>query len=465
MTVRHRHFVLCTLAGLGLAGCVSVDPSADYTRAQDLARERAGELTSWPDGRADLADRAFDQPLTPDHAALVALSTNPGLLAQAQSIAAARADVAQAGLLPNPVLGVTIGFPGGGEQNITAFSVSLVQQLAALWTRGDRVAAAEGELDGAILELVDAALDLSARVRIAHARAMNADRVAALTHEHAALLDRLVTVAQHRIDAGEGTRLDLTRIQLVRRTLEAEARAADLERLTARLELLALMGMADAPTEFALAPAPASAEALPDDRAAMDLAAHQRLDVAIADARLRSAVATLGQARGERIPEIEAGVEFSSDDERRQEIGPVIGVEIPIFDTGDAGVAKAAAGARAAEHAARQARQRAFAESRAALARARAADDIAAFTREQMVSLSGENLDLARSAVASGQADTTVLMEAQREVIQANLGLAQAELRAVEARIALARALGGRLTAAPAPAADLSATSPPAPLP
>jgi len=429
-----------------VGACESLDATEDYRKAGELVESRTGDpAPPWPEGADPTALWDGASPLSADVAVRVALAANPGLLAQAQSIGAARADVAQAGLLPNPVLGVTLGFPGGGEESITSVSVSLVQQLAALWTRGDRIAAAEGDLDAQILTLSDAALELATRVRLAHARAHGAERLTDLTREHWELLDRLIGVAQQRIDAGEGTRLDLTRVMLAQRSLEADQRAAELELITARHELLALLGRADAPADFPLAADDGPRAPLPDERGAMDLAAAQRLDVAITDARRRAALAELSRARGERIPEIEAGVEYTSDDERRQEFGPTVGVEIPIFDTGDAAVAKAAANARTADFAARAARQHAFAEARGALVRAVAADELAAFTREQVLSLSGESLELARSAVAAGQADTTVLLEAQREEIQTRLGLARAELRSAEARITLARAVGGRL--------------------
>lgn len=429
-----------------VGACASLDPSDDYRKAGELVEARTGEpAPAWPNGADSTAIWDGTSPLSADAAVRVALAANPALLARAQAIAGARADVAQAGLLPNPVLGLTLGFPGGGEENITSVSISLVQQLAALWTRGDRIAAAEGDLDAEILDLSDAALELATQVRLAHARAASAEHVAGLTREHAGLLEQLVGVAQQRVDAGEGTRLDVTRLTLAMRSLEADLRSAELERLTARHELLALLGRADAPADFPLADDDTRLAPLPDERAAMDIAAAQRLDVALADAHRRAAHAELALARGEQIPEIEAGVEFSSDDDKRQEIGPTVGIEVPIFDTGAAGVARAQAQARAADLAARAARQKAFAEARVALARATAADDLAAFTREQVLSLSDETLELARAEVAAGQADTTVLLDAQSEQIQARLGLARAELRSAEARITLARALGGRL--------------------
>ncbi len=436
--------VVCVL--LLLAGCASVDPSADYDRAAALVQDRTGGLGPvWPNGGDTAAMWDGASALDADTAVRVALAANAVLLAQAQAVAAGRADVAQAGLLPNPVLGLTLGFPGGGEDGATSVSISLVQQLAALWTRGDKIAAAEGELDAQILSVSDAALELAARVRLAHARALSAERVHGLTGEHAVLLDKLVEVARRRIDAGEATRLDLTRLMLARRTLEANLRSADLERVTARHQLLALMGRADGPAVFPFVERAEPVVTLPDERGAMDLAVHQRLDVAVADARRRAALSKLARAKGEQIPEIDAGAGYASDDDRVQEIGPKVNIEIPIFDNGRAGVAKAAANARAAEFALREARQRALGEARSALARARAADDLAAFTRDELLTLSAETLELARSSVAGGQADTTVLLDAQGNQIQARLGLARAELRSVEARIELARALGGRI--------------------
>ena len=180
----------------------------------------------------------------------------------------------------------------------------------------------------------------------------------------------------------------------------------------------------------------------------MKLAALQRLDVAAArkayeGKRHELTVANLGS-----LPEVEAGAAFERDEDRREELGPEFDIEIPIFDNNKANVAKAMSQLRQAEIEADQVLQRAVTQTRTAWLDARANHELVIFYRERVIALAQENLKLAGQAFNAGQVDMTVVLETQRELIQAESALNELELIATSSMINLEYAVGGTLTPA-----------------
>jgi outer membrane protein TolC len=95
--------------------------------------------------------------------------------------------------------------------------------------------------------------------------------------------------------------------------------------------------------------------------------------------------------------------------------------------------------------------QRAVREARVAWIELDSAARLLEQYRTTVLALSEHNLTLAEAALKAGQADVTVLLDAQREVIEARRTLNDLERDARLARVALEEAVGGRL-AAPEPA-------------
>src|SRR5688572_15341049 len=106
----HRS-VLCALAALMLfAGCQRVDSTADVDSAGKLVAERSGIAPQWQ--AATLTWNA-QTPITRELAIRLALARHPGLRAERATIAAARADLEQAGLWPNPMISLFLGLEDG----------------------------------------------------------------------------------------------------------------------------------------------------------------------------------------------------------------------------------------------------------------------------------------------------------------------------------------------------------------
>ena len=437
-------------AALLAIGCVSLDPSADFDEAMGLVEQRSGWRPDW-NAPWSSSIEAWDgeAPLSVDQAVTIALTNNRPIRMAVEGIASARADLVQSGLLPNPVLSATFGPALNGDGGATSISISLIQQLTDLWLRPARKDAAASALREQILGVSDKALRLVADVRQAHTGLIYAQRALALTQSHRELVERSIEITEQRIAAGVASQLDVNRLHQLLLSLETELTLQELDLDKQKRELLETLGLAESAANWKAQDENESIEAwsyelLESD--VMNLAALQRLDVAAARKAYESKRHELKVANLGSIPEVKAGAAFERDEDRREELGPEFDIEIPIFDNNKANVAKVMSQLRQAEIEADLVLQRAVTQTRTAWLDARANLQLVTFFRERVIALAQENLTLAQQAFNAGQVDMTVVLETQRQLIQAESELNQLELTATSSMIDLEYAVGGTLT-------------------
>jgi cobalt-zinc-cadmium efflux system outer membrane protein len=449
------------LVALVLPGCASLDPAGDLEQASSLVAARSATETGWTvpwnepapqwDGRA---------PLSSDVAVRVALQSNRAIRAEVESIVAARADLVQAHLLPNPVINFAIGLPTDGMGG-DPLAAAVVQQLAWIWRRPAAIDAAEGELRSRILAVSDGALRLVADVRGAHAEVWFAEQAVELQEQNVELLARSVRLLEDRFAVGEASRLDVNRAALDRRAAEVQLsdRRMDLDRT--RRTLLELIGRAGADDEWrTTVDVGRASEVLArlDEDQVVHLAASQRLDVAAARAAVAARVAGVDLQELGRIPDVSAGVEYQQNFSNRRGVFPSVGVSPKLFDDNSARVARAESELRRAEIEADGVLQAAVAEARRAWIELAAQRDVVRAYEDEILALAESNERLARNAFEAGEAELTVLLEAQRQLNDARIELADRRRAATELLIELERAAGGTLSTAPSAATVVVST-------
>lgn len=436
-------------SALLLAGCSTVNFERDLPRASTLVESRSGLNTAWGE---DNAPPVWDgrSPLTSTQAATVALRHNRELRAELEEIAAARADLVQAGLLPNPVVSLAFRLPLQG--GIPTFDAGIIQQFTDIWLRPYREGAAQAGLDRTVLSASDRALRLVARVRQAHARVVYGQQAIELTKQDLGLLERSIATTEGRVRAGEATGLDVNRVRQLQLGLQAELQQEQASLEKQKRELLIEMGLADAAAEW-------SAEidtTLSSDEwtrlsesQLVERLRGQRLDVLAAryEVETRKQELKASEWRKGRVG-VDGGASLESDD-RGIQLGPAANLTVPLFDIGSAQVEKAKALVRVAEARAEQVEQSAVGEARTALVELRRVSQLIEFYRGQVLTLAEDNLARAEAAVRSGTTDQTVLLEAQRELIEARRTLSRLEGNRAEAGPALEYAIGGWLSGRP----------------
>lgn len=443
-----------------LTSCASLDPTEDIAHASSLVTAKSGVETGWTSPWFEPAEHWDGQsPLSSDIAVRVALQNNRSIRRQVETIAASRADFVQAHLLPNPIINVAIGFPidglGGDPLN-----TSVVQQLAWLWKRPAAIDAAEAGLRSQILAVSDAALRLVAEVRTAHATAYFAEEAVVLQQDNIKLLDRSAELLHERYSVGEASRLDVNRVELDLRA--AIVRLADRKAslAVAKRELLEMLGRADAGTNW-LTDGVSHDRSAPlaelDEAQVMQLAAHQRLDVAAASAVVDRRAADAHFEELGQLPDIEGGVEYRQNFSHRSGVFPSASVTPKLFDNNSARLARAESELRQAQIEADRVRQAAIAEARLAWVRLRAQLEVVEAYENDILALAEDNQHLAQTAYEAGETDLTVFLLAQRRFNDARIELIDRRLAAAGLLLELERAAGGSLEI-PAPPDDAHAS-------
>lgn len=487
MGVKHWYnWMAWGLLGISLCSCATVD----HGRELQHARERVGAATSYqPEWCKETPLRAL--PIEPGdilsaHTAIeLALLNNRALRAEFETLAQAKAELVQAGLLPNPSLSVMLAFPEGGGLANLAFSLS--QDLAALWLIPIQQKIAEAEVQRRILMLADNATALVAEVRMAYANAQYQRLAAQFQEENLRILAdaRLATESRVRVGASQ---LDLNLIR--GRYTEAEVEVLQIRneyRLSQRT-LLRLMGAAmetdDWMTTSLEADRPYSRLAT-DEVKLVELALLQRLDAQAASWELEAAVASIQNERRRLLPSLELGVsgerferrampdrDLLADTarasiaagqltppmidsvsqrrkERRQEIefilGPSLDIPIPLFDQNQAQIYRAQHRARELQERYAETEQRIVEGVRKAATSRRLAEERVALYRQSLLPLQRSSFELAQATYQTGRESILAVLEAQESLIRTRLNYAGA-LRDLELAAAeLERQISGPL--------------------
>ncbi len=343
-------------AGFTLAGCAAVQPQRAFEDVGTTLDGRTAMRTVWRTGsEADAAaDRAVDSllagPLTAEAAVQVALLNNRRLQATYEDLGVAQADLVQAGLLSNPVFGAgarwSLEESGPPELRFTAafefldvFYLPLRKRIARSAYEAARLRVAEAVLGFAaetqtafFRAQADAALTAMQRVIVENTEAAYG----------AALLLREAGNVPAAYLLAEQARFEQARLDLV----SAEAQAVESREALARR-----MGVFGEDAAFTLAgDLPAVPDAAVPDAAVPDAAMAaanveaQAVEASLALAAARQDIVTygerLGLARPESLlPELEAGGELERE-EGEWEAGPEADVVLPLFDQGQARLAR-----------------------------------------------------------------------------------------------------------------------------
>ncbi len=355
-----RLALLSTLLIVVLAGCAtaprSVTPDVQREVKSRIGAEPAAPRSPDEQSTVDAAvTKLLQADLTPESAATIALLNNRHLRATFDELGVSEAEVFAAGRLPNPTFSASVRWPNraprspnvelnAGIDVLNALLIPIRKHLA-----GEQLVAAERRVGDEALKLdsetKSAAYALQARQEL---RA----RLAAILETNQAAAD----FAQRQYDAGNINRLQLLTQQASMQDVRLELTRTDAEIRHDREKLNRLLGLVPAQTNWRMtAPleqAPASDPNLDDLES---LAVSQRLDISAAQSDLTIAHAAWDLKRKTRL--LPAGVNVGIDTEREpggtgghsHVTGPNIELTLPLFDQGQADLARLSAEVRSAE--------------------------------------------------------------------------------------------------------------------
>ena len=380
--------VICVML---LAGCASFSADGGFAAVEQSAKARLGKDLHW--ARSDADQTAIDQrvaellaqPLTMDDAVQVALLNNRGLQATFQELGITEAEVVQAGRLPNPGFSFARLRRGDEVELERGFHFNIARLLALPLIAPIEARRFEQIKSNVTLSM----LSLAADTRKAYFNALAAAESVRYMQQVQRAAQASAELARRMEQVGNFNKLQRAREQSFYADAALNLARAELARSSTRERLTRLLGVWGTQTRFALP------ERLPDlpkevlvqpDIEAVALA--QRLDVQGAKLAAEQTAKNLGLTRATRFVNVlELGIIHDTSNQAPVRRGWEIGVELPLFDWGDARIARAQGVYMQSVHRAAETAINARSEVREAYTGYRSAYDIARHHRDEIVPL------------------------------------------------------------------------------
>jgi cobalt-zinc-cadmium efflux system outer membrane protein len=327
-----------------VSGCARLPRDAGFSDVEQLVAGRTRETLHWrgftieEEALEATVRELLKEEFTVHQAVRIALLNNASLQATLEELGISRAELVQAGLLRNPLLSASLRFPDRGSG--TNLQISLVQEFLNVLSLPLRRRVAAARFEQVKLRTADAALTLTADVKVAFYSAQGRSQLLENRRMIEEVTELSFDAARGLHRAGNITDLALARQSAGFEQARVERMHAEADVDLARGKLTALLGL-DPLEEFALAPQlPDLAEGEIPREGLKERALAERLDLAAA--RLEEEVVTerLGGARLAAIqPDLGVGVETERETDGTWLTGPGVSVNVPLFDIGEGAVA------------------------------------------------------------------------------------------------------------------------------
>ncbi len=355
-----RYTITTAIAGValvGLGGCATVPQRAGFSEVQKIAADRTGHLVQWRGHTA--ADAAVDaavhsllqKKLTPDAAVQIALLNNRHLQATFEDLGIAQADLVQAGLLKNPVFAASWRFPNQSPSGTDA-EYSVTQDFLDLLILPLRKKVAAEQFEATRLSVANQVLQLSEDVKTAYYTLEARQQLLGRLRLVVALNQTSAQLAQRQHDAGTLNDLGLVSQRATCDQSKVDVTQTEAEVAADRERLNRLLGLWGNQTTWKIA------DHLPDIPAQEipiehleSVAIRQRLDLAETRKQLDALAGALAVTKGYRhFASVDVGVDTERNTDGQRVTGPTLSLQVPIFDQGQARVAKAEAEFRQLQH-------------------------------------------------------------------------------------------------------------------
>lgn len=459
-------------AAFFLAGCATFSQDGGFSAVQETAKERIGADVRHVRSDADANEvrtwiaRHLTHPLSADDAVQIALLSNRNLQATYADLGIAEADLVQAGRLINP----SWTYRHAQRGDAVGIESVLTMEFVALVTMPLRTRIEARRFEETKLTVGDAVLGVASETRKAYFDAVAAEQSARYLEQVREAAEAGAELARGMVEAGNWSRLNQMREQLFHADAVAQLARARQTASASREKLTRLMGLWGSDTDFKLPDRlpelPAAAASLADIET---YAIAERLDLRAARLQTQSVAAALGLSRATRfINVLEAGPAWGRESPEPNKRGYEITLSVPLFDWGDAHVAKAEATYMQAVNRLAQAAVDARSEVREAYVAYVTNYQLAKHYQDEVVPLrkrmAEENL-LRYNAMLMSVFE--LLADAREQVLAVNASI-EASRNFWVADTDLRKALGGRLPAQPsaepmAPPGSAVPTPPPAP--
>ena len=321
-----------------LAGCAPLPAKPGFSDVQSLVGARMSEPIAWRQSDSErIAHQAqvteqLKSPLTLAAALRIALINNPRLQASFEKLGMDFGDLIQAGLPPNPSLGISLRSSSVGVGR----EFSLVQDVLSLLTLAPRKRLATSLFEQTKLETAEQVLQLATEVKkayfVAHAQRDAFELAQSATGIGAAAAE----LAERQYQAGNIGKRELALQQEFHARAVLESAKKQLAAAESREQLSQALGLSSGQRTWQLAAStPPPSDEIPELSVLEAKALAERYDVAAAKKRIERSADALGIANRFRyLSVLGLGVSYSRETDGERVRGPQVELGLPLWDRG-----------------------------------------------------------------------------------------------------------------------------------
>ncbi|MDP1682995.1 MAG: TolC family protein [Burkholderiales bacterium] len=381
--------LVTALVTLTLSGCASFSADGGFKRVEGEAQSRLGANVQVPrpaDSAATTQVRALlAKPISADDAVQIALLNNPGLKVSLAELQIAEADLVQAGRLRNP------GFYFARLKRGTEIELerTFTLDILGLFAIPLKTEIESRRFEQAQLGAAGDVLKLAAETRRAYFSAVAAQESLAYLEQVKIAAETSAELARRMAQVGNWSKLAQMREQLFYAESTSQLARAKQTVIAERERLTRLMGLWGSDLGFKLPERLPVLPAKPIERTEVEATALQnRLDLQMAKQEVAGMAQSIGLSKATRFVNVlDLGYQHNTSNEAPRQTGYEIDIQIPIFDWGDAKVARAEAAYRQAVNRTAETAINARSEAREAYQSYRTAFDLAQHYRDEIVPL------------------------------------------------------------------------------
>jgi outer membrane protein TolC len=339
--VKHVALFFSILALSGLAACVTYHPKPldEHAVSQTLSSPDTGRvIIKAKEIKHPLLkprDIDFEKGISAEDAAIIAVITNPALLAERDRKGIAEAQLLQAGILPNPNFSYNLDVPTGGNTDgtVNAYGLGLDWDIKALLTRGSRVEAARTQAASVDLEVAWKEWQVAESAKRHVYRLLYLEKQLAIARQEEVGLEKNLEAVRKAVEMGDMTVMDLNAVDAAFRKMQTVLLAVEQKLQQERLALNRVIGF---PPDSVIRPATdirlPSFENLPTVEEIMNGLESRRLDLLALREGYQSQEARLRAAVRAQFPGINIGLSHARDTGDVITTGFSVSISLPFFD-------------------------------------------------------------------------------------------------------------------------------------
>lgn len=331
---------------LVMNSCLRVDTNSQplFDQVQCAILDRADQMVYWDSSIHECVDVIeLDGALTQERVVQIALLNNRNLQASYEDLGIAKANLAQASLLRNPIFALAYRFPTQAMAS-DLVDMDLVQNFLEMLLIPVKKRAACAEIEATKSMLIGKILDVIAEAKIAFYALQAAQHTLELKNQIFFAAELSYEAAQKLFAAGNLRDLEVSQERLLYEQSKLELAICETVVLEQRERLNRVMGLWGCQIDWALT---SISLQVPDVEEGYDTiendAIARSVDLKMVCADLMATAAIFGMDTTRIVfPQFDMGVSSELED-RIWYVGPAFNIPIPLFDFGQANSAKAKA--------------------------------------------------------------------------------------------------------------------------